>query len=183
MIATGSTFWQKVALVIREVQDQRRGDGERGAAIIETALSMVILLTVIFAIMEISLAAYTFHFISSAAREGARYAMVRGSTAGTTACTSPGWATCIAQGGQDTGDIATYVKTRGFPGIDSSKMTVSSAWSAFAGGSTCPASPAPCNSPGNLVTVTVGYTFPLSIPFIPAATIPMTSTSAMIISQ
>jgi Flp pilus assembly protein TadG len=134
---------------------------------------MLVLLTVIFGLFELSMATYCFHFVSNAAREGARYAIVHGSTAGA-ACATYNTTYCDASGT----DISNYVGSLGLSGI-----SVSTAWAAFAGGTTCPASPAPCNSPGNKVTVTVTYSFPLSVPGVPAATIPMTSTSAMIISQ
>jgi Flp pilus assembly protein TadG len=179
-MAAGLTFRRKFVLTIRHVQDQRGADGERGSAIMETALSMLVLLSVIFGLFELSLAAYSFHFVSNAAREGARYAMVRGSTAGA-ACATYNTTYCNASGA----NITSYVQSIALPAISTSStvMTVNTAWTAFTGGNTCPASPAPCNSPGNLVTVTVTYNFPLSIPFIPAANIPMTSHSAMIISQ
>jgi Flp pilus assembly protein TadG len=142
---------------------------------------MVVLLTILFGIMEVSLALYSNHFIAEASREGARYAIVRGSTLGT-ACTAPGTATCVAQGGNNTGDIATYVKGLGFPGINSSNMTVNSSWSAYLYGKTCPGT-GPCNSPGNQVTVTVLYSFPLNIPFVPATSYALSSTATMIIQQ
>ena len=148
----------------------QRGRGEEGAAMVETALTLIILLTVIFGVLEICLALYTYHFISDAAREGSRFAMVRGS-----ACQSPGYE-CNASSSQ----IQTYVQGLGFPGINSSAMTVTTAWSPYAF-STCVS--AACNDPGNEVTVTVNYNFPLSIPFIPSSTISMSSTSSMVISQ
>jgi Flp pilus assembly protein TadG len=141
---------------------------------------MIVLLTFLFGIIETCLMLYTYHFVSEAAREGTRYAVVRGSTAGGSNCAAPGAATCIAQGGNDTGDIATYVKSLSFPGIDPANMTVNSTWSSFVHGSSCSAL---CNSPGNLVTVKVIYNFPLTIPFVPAHTFALSSTSAMIISQ
>jgi len=156
---------------------QRRTRGERGSAILETALSMVILLTFIFGVMEGGLALYSYHFISEAAREGTRYAIVRGSSAGP-ACTAPGPPTCAAQ----TADIQTYVQNLGFPGINPANMTVTPAWSVYPAGGTCTPS-ASCNNPGNLVTVTVQYNFPLTVPFVPAHTYSLTSTSAMVISQ
>jgi Flp pilus assembly protein TadG len=168
--------------VMRLALRQRGSRGEEGSAILETALSIVVLFTFLFGIMETGFALYSYHFIADAAREGARYAIVRGSTAGTTPCAAPGLATCIAQGGTDTGDIATYVKTLGFPGINPSYMTVNSAWSIYAHGTTCPVSP-PCNSPGNLVRVIVTYNFPLNLPFFPPKTFAMSSTAAMIIQQ
>jgi Flp pilus assembly protein TadG len=162
--------------VMRLALRQRGSQAEEGSVILETALSLVILLTFLFGIMETGLALYSYHFIAEAAREGARYAIVRGSTAGTTPCTAPGSATCLAQGG----DIATYVKTLGFPGINPSYMTVNSAWSPYAHGTTCPTT---CNSPGNLVTVTVQYNFPMNLPFFPPKTFAISSTAAMIIQQ
>ncbi|MGO8720235.1 MAG: TadE/TadG family type IV pilus assembly protein [Acidobacteriaceae bacterium] len=151
---------------------QRCGRGEQGAAMVEMALSMVILVTIIFGVMEGCLALYSYHFVSDAAREGSRFAIVRGS-----ACQAPGYE-CNATAGQ----IQTYVQNLGFPGINPSNMTVTTAWSAYPAGGTCSPS-ATCNNPGNLVTVTVKYNFPLSIPFIKSSVISMGSTSAMVISQ
>ena len=149
---------------------------EEGSAILETALSMIVLLTFLFGIMATCMMLYTYHFISEAAREGTRYAVVRGSTAGPACGTSYTSFDCTAS----LGNIQSYVTNLGFPGIDPAKMTVAPVWSAYTNGSTCGT---PCNSPGNLVTVTVTYNFPLTIPFVPARTFALTSTSAMIISQ
>ena len=139
---------------------------------------MILLLSFMFGIFEAGFMLYAYHAIAEAAREGARYAIVRGSTAGASNCTAPGPATCIAQGGSNTGDIATYVKGLGF--LNASNMTVNSTWSAYTGGTTCST---PCNSPGNQVTVKVLYNFTLSIPLIPSQTYTMSSTAAMIIQN
>lgn len=138
---------------------------------VEMAISMVILLTIVFGIMKICLALYTYHYISEAAREGTRFAIVRGS-----ACASPGYE-CDATSSQ----IQTYVKGLGYPGIDPSAMTVTSSWAGYPVSGTCVS--AGCNGPGDLVTVTVTYQFPLSIPFVPSSTLNMSSTSSMVISQ
>ena len=151
---------------------QRGGErGEEGAAMVEMAISIVILLTIVIGIMKVCLALYTYHYISDAAREGTRFAIVRGS-----ACTSPGY-----ECGATSAQIKTYVEGLGYPGIDPSAMTVTSAWSGYPVSGTCVSSG--CNGPGDLVTVTVGYKFPLSIPFVPSQTISMSSSSAMVISQ
>jgi Flp pilus assembly protein TadG len=168
--------------VMRLPRKHGRVWSEEGSVIMETAMSIMILLTFMFGVIETGFALYSYHFISEAAREGTRYAIVRGSTAGTLNCSAPGPPTCKAQGGNDIGDIATYVKNLGFPGINPNNMTVKSAWSAYAKGTSCPAT-GPCNSPGNLITITVIYNFPLTVPFIPAHTYTMTSTAAMIIQQ
>jgi Flp pilus assembly protein TadG len=151
--------------------------GESGSTLVEMALSIGILLTFIFGVMETSLAAYTYHLISETSREATRYAIVRGSTF-TTDCTSPGPANCIAQGGANTGDIATYVQSFG---LDPSKMTVNSTW-LHSDGTACGTTD-PCKVPGNQVKVTVIYNYPLNVPFVPLNTWTLTSTSQMVISQ
>jgi hypothetical protein len=156
----------------------RGARGEEGSAIMETAMSSFILFAFMFGVFEAGFAVYSYHFISEAAREGTRYAIVRGSLAGPLACAAPGPPTCIAQ----SADIQTYVTGLGFPGINPGNMTVTPVWSAFANGSSCPAA-GPCNSPGNLITITVTYSFPLTVPFIPAHTYTMSSQSAMIIQN
>ena len=161
----------KFARAMRYARLLRCADDEQGATLVETALSIVILLAFLFGVIETGLALYTYHFIAEAAREGTRYAIVRGST-----CTGFGSA-CPAS----SSDVQNYVQNLGFPGIDPSKMTVTPTWSAYTSGSPC--SPGLCNSPGNQVSVTVQYNFPLSVPFVPAQTIALSSTSAMIISQ
>jgi Flp pilus assembly protein TadG len=152
----------------------RRARGERGSTLVETALSMVILSIVALGVMELSLALYTYHFLSDAAREGTRYAIVRGSS-----CTTYSGFTsaCPALGA----DIQSYVRGLGFPGITPSLMTVTTIWPTT--GASCTPSVTPCNNPGNLVQVTVSYRFPLSIPFVPANTLTMTSSSKMVISD
>jgi Flp pilus assembly protein TadG len=154
--------------------------GESGSTLLETALSIMILLTFIFGIMEVCLAAYTYHFISEAAREATRYAIVRGSSF-TTNCTAPTVANCTAQGGNNTGDIATYVQNLNFPGIDPNKMTVNSTW-LNSDGTACGIGPT-CKDPGEQVQVTITYNFPLSVPFVPVNTWTLTSTSQMVISN
>lgn len=154
---------------IRRIERKRFWSAEHGAAMVEMAISMVILVTLLFGVIEMCLALYSYHFVSEAAREGTRYAIVRGS-----ACQFP--SACPATGS----DIQSYVQNLGLPGINPSAMTVTTAWTSAGAGCTPSAS---CNNPGNRVQVTVQYKFPLSIPFIPISTLTMSSTSAMIISQ
>jgi Flp pilus assembly protein TadG len=145
--------------------------GEQGAAVVEMALSMIVLLTLIFGLIEICLALYTFHYVSDAAREGSRYAIVHGST-----CTVSGVSCTMNSTG-----IQTYVRNLGYPGIQSSNMTVTTTWSAYPSGGTCFA--AGCNGPGDLATVQAQYAFTLTIPFIRSQSLNLTSTSSMVISQ
>jgi Flp pilus assembly protein TadG len=153
----------------------RSARGEEGSAIMETAMSSMILLTFMFGVMETGFALYSYHFISEAAREGTRYAIVRGSS-----CVNPTDFTSACPA--STSDIQNYVKNLGFPGINPNNMTVTVANAGYPAGVTCTPS-ASCNNPGNLVTVTVQYNFPLTVPFVPAHTYSMSSTAAMIIQN
>jgi Flp pilus assembly protein TadG len=171
MVAPASPL-NTVQRVIRRLKSTRRSYGESGSAILETALSASIFLTFLFAVMEVGFGLYSYHFISEAAREGTRYAIVRGSacTGFTSACPAT------------KANIQSYVENLGFPGINPSNMTVTVTYAAYPTGVTCTPSSL-CNNPGNLVTVTVQYSFPLNVPFVPAHTYSMSSTSSMIISQ
>jgi Flp pilus assembly protein TadG len=180
-MSVSATLRRKIALAAFRARKHERANGELGSTLVETAVSILLLVMFLIAIFEVSLAGYTYHIVSELAQEGTRYAMIRGSTAAGsagTACTAPGPPTCVAQ----SADIQTFVKSFGFPAIDASKMTVTPAWSAFASGSSCPGT-GPCNSPGNAISVTVQYNFPVSVPFVSTNTISMSSTSSMIIAQ
>jgi Flp pilus assembly protein TadG len=143
---------------------------ESGSAIVEFAMTSIILFTLVFGVMAIGLALYSYNVVAEAAREGSRYAIVRGS-----ACNS--FSNCNVTSAQ----IQTYVKGIGFPGINPASLTATAAWPTT--GINCTPSITPCNNPGNLVNVTVNYQFPLVIPFVPSRTLTMSSTSAMVISQ
>lgn len=156
---------------------------ERGGTLVETAFSIAILLILIIGIMEASLAVYSYHFISNAAREGARYAIVRGSSWSgspwnTGACAVYSDSACTAS----SQNIQDYVKSLAFPGISTGNMTVTPSTYLTVGGSAC-ASYSTCNAAGDVVQVRVTYTLPFSIPFVPKSSLTMSSTSAMVISQ
>ena len=140
-----------------------------GQTLVETGLSLAILFTMLFALIETGMALYSYNFVSESAREGSRYAMVRGSS-----CTSPCTAATAAS-------VQTYVQSLGYPGLNSSNVTVTTTWPDT--GSSCTPSVTPCNNPGNNVVVKVTYAFPWSIPFLPSRTLTMGSTSEVIISQ
>jgi len=114
---------------------------------------------------------YSFHSVAYAARLGSRYAVVRGSACSGFASACPAIAS----------DVQTYIRGKAFPGIDPTKLSVSTAWAALAGGTCSPS--ASCNNPGNSVTVTVSYNFRLALPALAAKTITMHSSSEMVISQ
>ena len=179
--------------------------GDEGAVLFETVISATIVLALLFAVFDFSLAFYTFHYVSDAAREGARYAIVRGSDS---CSNTPNIDVCKA--GDTTGateaDISAYVAGcsaagssgasvcgsnsyagLAYPGIDNADyMTVkvytssmtpgTSTWTSCGEGTTC-------NSPGSQVQVQVTYAFPLSVPFWRQESIGISSTSTMTFSQ
>ena len=168
----------------------RRGIcGDEGSNLVETAISTSIVLALLFGVFDMSLCFYTYHYVSDAAREGARYAVVRGSTA---CANTPNLDVCEAgdAGGATEADIASYVQGQGYPGIDAQKnMTVKTYTCPSANGAVrwpalpnCPEGIA-SNAPGDLVKVQVTYNFPLSIPFWKQTTLKVTSTSSMPIQQ
>lgn len=156
---------------MKELISGRRG--ERGAALVEFALSAALLFALLFGVMAICLALYSNNVVSEAAREGARYAIVRGATS--CADATPGCNASVSS-------IQTYVQGLGFPGINPQNMKVTTTWSAFPPGGSCTPS-ATCNNPGNQVQVTVQYTFPLKIPFVMSRDLTLSSVSQMVISQ
>jgi Flp pilus assembly protein TadG len=148
--------------------------GDQGQTIVETALSLALLLTLTIAVIYGGLILTTYHSLSYAARAGTRYAMVRGSqcTGFTTACPN---ATPI--------DVRTYVRSLTFVGINPANVTVDTCWSPAPPAASVCSTPGP-NDPGDQVTVTVGYQLSyFAIPFISAFSGNMHSSSTMVISQ
>ena len=152
---------------------------EEGATIAETALACTIFLAMLIGVFQVMMTLYTFHFVSDAAREASRYAIVRGSTS----CTNtPNLSNCNATGDQ----IQTYVRGLSYPGITSSQLTITTSWLTANSGypqtwSSC--TTGTCNAPGNQVRIVATYAFPFSVPFVPKSTLNLTSTSEMVISQ
>ena len=152
--------------------------GEEGASLFETAIASTVFLAMLMGVFQMMLALSVFNYVTDAAREGSRYAMVRGSTS----CTNtPNLSNCDATADQ----IQTYVQGISYPGVSSSHLTITTTW--LSASTTYPttwsACSSACNSPGNLVKVVANYPFGFSVPFVPKATFNMSSTSQLVISQ
>ena len=167
----------------RAAQSLKRNEG---ATLVETAVSTAIVMMLLFGVFDMSLAFYTYHYVSDAAREATRYAIVRGNMCSTQ---TPNQTNCNATEPQ----IAAFVAGLNYPGIDPSNLEVTTTWntgtlqtSGHTTWSTCGTSDS-CKSPGNQVQVTVVYKFPLAIPFVnfvaDLQTLHIGSTSSMVISQ
>jgi len=140
--------------------------GQRGTSLAEFAVCFTASMLLIMGIVDFGRAMYAYHLISDVARMGTRYAIVRGSS-----CTA---SDCPAT----TTSVQTYVRGLA-PELASSSMTVTTTWATT---SSCNASPA--TSAGCMVTVAVSYPFKFAaLPLLPNLTMPINSTSKMIISQ
>lgn len=142
---------------------------ERGQNLVEFALVLILALTIIFGVIDFARALYAYEFVAHAAREGTRYAMVRGAQCQQTDCSMTG--------------IQTYVKSLANNiGLDPSAMADPQVtWpSASYNNPSCATT---YNNPGCVVQVQVTYNFKFIFPFLPTITYPMISTSQMVIAQ
>jgi Flp pilus assembly protein TadG len=155
---------------------------EEGGTLVEFALVLVLFLTVLFGIMEFSRFMYTYHFVSNAAREATRYAVVRGSTWKATSCGGVTSTLCCDAAGTDVTDFVTSITP---PGITSDSLTVTTTWpgTAPSGAKGKCTTTNGVNSPGCLVEVEVSYPFTFILPFISKSTFTLESTSEMVITQ
>jgi len=167
----------------------RRGKGERGAALVEYALTFIFSMSLFLGIMEFGHALYAYHFVNNAAKEATRWAAVNGAN-----CSSDG--SCNGTAPMNNGpakltDVNTYVQNHIPAGIDTTKVTTTAC--GLADTAACAAStpqvctkvvgtqPATPNAPGCTVQVQVTYSFSFVFPLISSSPISMSSTSDMII--
>jgi Flp pilus assembly protein TadG len=146
-----------------------RKSGQRGSAMFEYAIVVLISLMLLFGLVDFGRALYAYHFISNAAREGTRYASVRGRLCNGTFPTA-----CPAS----SADIQNFVQNVPV-GIDPAAVTVNSN---FRNPNNLPVCNTTNDYPGCAIHVRVGYNFKFTFPLLPI-TIPMSSTSEMIISR
>lgn len=112
-----------------------------GAAVVEAALVMPVILFLLYVVFCGALMVITVDEVDTAAREGARYASVRGASYAFNTGQSAATGTTVGQ----------YVKTQGVT-LDPSLMTVNTSWQGS-------------NRPGQYVTVEVVYQWPGLGPF------------------
>lgn len=194
--------------MLRKTEGLGRGAG--GSALVETALSLSVLLTVMVGIMQLCLVLYSSIVVNEAAREATRYASVRGALSCKDLVTFPNCnmyaasaSTVTATNPVGSNPLQTYVQGLGYPIPNRNLLNVSAAWFFISQdsngasqwtGNTCVGQYEPgaagaspnylqCNEPGNMVTVTVTYTIPMYIPFWSNASVNLTSTSSMVIAQ
>lgn len=138
----------------------------------EFGLVAIVLFMLIFGVIDFSRALSAYHFVANAAREGSRYASVRGAD-----CTDPPITDCGATNTQITLQQNLGTEAAG-SGMDSSHLTVSTPL--YANSGTCPTA---SNAPGCFVLVTVRYQFSFVFPLLPVSPLTMSSTASTVITQ
>jgi Flp pilus assembly protein TadG len=142
---------------------------ESGSEQIEFALSAMVVLVLLFGVMDFCRAMYAYHFVSYAAQEAARYAVVRGHDFHGSSCQTSTYS-CEAQ----QTDVQSYVTSLSLPLINSSKLVATATWPGTT--PTCTGKSGSCsacsgtnnaNSSGCYVNVKVSYTFSFITPFLP----------------
>jgi Flp pilus assembly protein TadG len=170
----GKPGQQRTAARNRAVAVGQKLRGEEGADLLEYAIVCILLLTLLFGIAGFGHMLYAYHFVSSTAREATRWAAVNGST-----CSFDG--SCAFPSGATDADVQAYVQNHIPLGIDSSKVSAVPTWPPGPyDPTTCATTP---NAPGCTVEVQITYSYTFVFPLIRTATLPLSSTSEMIISH
>lgn len=125
----------------------------RGQTAAEFAFAGLPLLVLLFAIVALGMALYSYSFVCSAARDATRYAIVHGASSTTPVTQS---------------DITDFVRNEA-QGIQANQLSVSTSWT-------------PDNKPGSVVAVSVTYNFRPLFP-LAGVTLPLTSSAQMVISK
>ncbi len=120
---------------------------EKGQAAVEFALTIVFVMLLILAAIELTVMIYTYTVLADAAKEGVRYAIVHGTGLGAPNCSGPGGGgiSCTDSGAANVKAAVNKYTSLSFH--DSSAMTV------------LPTYPDASSVPPNRVRVTVSYNY------------------------
>ncbi len=168
-------YWKKLL---------RLAGDESGAELVEFAMSVLIVVGLVFGVIQFALAMYTYHFLSTAAQQGTRFAMVHGGAwsqyiADNCSTSAPPSFTMVYDCTASSTDIQNYVQSLATAGINPGSVTVSTAWpGSTPDGATC----SPADSQGCLVKVTVSYSFQF-LPFQNLTALSLSATSEGVILQ
>lgn len=135
-----------------QVKTQRR---ERGSAMVESALCLLLFITLVYAVMEFGRLVYSYNILAGATREAARYAIVHGGNSG-----SPATQTILSN----------KVKQWAI-GLDRSAINVTATWES------------PSKAPNTDVTIVSQYTLGPITRLIARNNLVLSTRSQMVISQ
>jgi Flp pilus assembly protein TadG len=145
----------KMDVEFRKARKNRTPAGlNKGQTFVEFAIAIPGLLLIAIGIANFALAISAYSFVCYGARDGTRFAAVRGAA-------SPKPASAD--------DVRNFVKSEA-SGLDLSQLTVATTWS-------------PDNKQESRVAVQVQYTFQFLVPFVQLPQVNLRSTSQMVISQ
>jgi len=132
----------------------------RATTVVEMACVLPVVLVLLFGTLDFAQVMYAYGTVADAARGGARYAMVHGSSSS-------------APVGPTANDATVKSQTLSYtPGLDASHLTITSSW----GSGT--------NTPGSPVTVTATYNCQLAAgPLFGLGSIEVTGTTTMLITH
>jgi Flp pilus assembly protein TadG len=123
-----------------------RASSEEGSLVVETALSLLVVIPMVFWMFEMCMLTYTYSVLGDAARQGVRYAIVHGTDSGN--CSGPS----IGCADSSAANVKSVVKAAAaFSFHDMSQMTVQVTYPDLA------------SSPPSRVNVTIDYTY---VPYI-----------------
>jgi Flp pilus assembly protein TadG len=125
---------------------------DEGGAMAEFAIASTVFIIILLGILEFGYAAWAKNDVAADAREGARWAMVRGGQSGARVATDP--------------SVSTYVKSKSMLG---NSITVTTNWEDPVG-----------KAPGTTVAVTVSHFVPRRGPFLADHTDVSTSTMLIV---
>jgi Flp pilus assembly protein TadG len=184
-----------VRLAAREL---RRFLGDEGASLVEVAVSLAVYLALLLGVIELLLAMYAYNFVSDAAREATRFAVIRGANSCVPSATFPncnlGPPNVTSSTDPANNPVLQYIDSRRYPGLDPNNLSADVSWwlaHQDANGHTdwttqctgaLDAKGNACNAEGNAVRVVVTYAFPLRLPWINARILKVSSTSQMVIN-
>lgn len=131
-----------------------RRRSQRGNTLVESALVIVAYFYMLLGTVEFGRMVYTFHYLSHAARDGARYASLHG-----TSSSSPADATAVKN----------YLSTWGV-GITQSDLTVTLSYT-------------PNGNPGGNALVTLSYVFRPAVGYLFPSTLTLAARSKMTVLQ
>jgi Flp pilus assembly protein TadG len=152
---------------------------QTGAALVEYAFILILFMSVLFGISGFGHALFVYHHVNNAAKEGARYATVRGYNCDKDEAVHSCQASNSASGAAGPTDLAgvtAYIQAITPPSIDTSKMVITAC--GVSGQVACPEStptvcsatvgtqPATANYDGCTVKVTVSYPYNFIFPLI-----------------
>ncbi|HTB98669.1 MAG TPA: TadE/TadG family type IV pilus assembly protein [Terracidiphilus sp.] len=171
---------------------------ESGSSLVETAISLSLYLMLLIGVIELLLTVYSYHFVSDAAREATRYAMIRGANS---CYPNPAFPDCnlgpqsiSSTTNESHNPVLQYIESIRYPLLNPKNLSADVTWwvsqQSTSGTTTwltqctgaTDANGNACNAEGNAIRVVVTYDFPLTLPWVRIPLVKVSSSSQMVIN-